>query len=94
MGSEWYYDIASLRVPYGYEYGYIKVAIVQDTVVDEIPCLKTVTEFYNERGHLFDRKTGLVLYEGASSMTLMLRRERRYPSGLTISIWIPKDTAS
>ena len=55
VGSEWYYDIASLRVPYGYEYGYIKVAIVQDTVVDEIPCLKTVTEFYNERGHLFDR---------------------------------------
>ena len=70
VGSEWYYDIPSLRVPYGYEYGYIKVAIVQDTVVDEIPCLKTVTEFYNERGHLFDRKTGLVLYEGAKAYDL------------------------
>lgn len=70
VGSEWYYDIASLRVPYGYEYGYIKVAIVQDTIVDEIPCLKTVTEFYNERGHLFDRKTGLVLYEGAKAYDL------------------------
>ncbi len=70
VGSEWYYDIASLRVPYGYEYGYIKVAIVQDTVVDETPCLKTVTEFYNERGHLFDRKTGLVLYEGAKAYDL------------------------
>ena len=70
VGSEWYYDIASLRVPYGYEYGYIKVTIVQDTVVDETPCLKTVTEFYNERGHLFDRKTGLVLYEGAKAYDL------------------------
>lgn len=70
VGSEWYYDIASLRVPYGYEYGYIKVAIVRDTIVDEIPCLKTVTEFYNERGHLFDRKTGLVLYEGAKAYDL------------------------
>lgn len=70
VGSEWYYDIASLRVPYGYEYGYIKVAIVQDTVVDETPCLKTVTEFYNERGHLFDRKTGVVLYEGAKAYDL------------------------
>ncbi len=70
VGSEWYYDIASLRVPYGYEYGYIKVAIVQDTVVDETPCLKTVTEFYNERGHLFDCKTGLVLYEGAKAYDL------------------------
>lgn len=70
VGSEWYYDIASLRVPYGYEYGYIKVAIVQDTVVDETPCLKTVTEFYNERGHLFDCKTGLVLYEGTKAYDL------------------------
>ena len=70
VGSEWYYDIPSLRVPYGYEYGYIKVAIVQDTVVDETPCLKTVTEFYNERGHLFDCKTGLVLYEGAKAYDL------------------------
>ena len=70
VGSEWYYDIPSLRVPYGYEYGYIKVAIVQDTVVDETPCLKTVTEFYNERGHLFDRKTGVVLYEGAKAYDL------------------------
>ena len=70
VGSEWYYDIASLRVPYGYEYGYIKVAIVRDTIVDGTPCLKTVTEFYNERGHLFDRKTGLVLYEGAKAYDL------------------------
>lgn len=70
VGSEWYYDYATLRVPYGYEYGCVKVAIVQDTVVDETPCLKTVTEFYNERGHLFDRKTGLVLYEGAKAYDL------------------------
>ena len=70
VGSEWYYDYATLRVPYGYEYGYVKVAIVRDTIVDEIPCLKTVTEFYNERGHLFDRKTGLVLYEGAKAYDL------------------------
>lgn len=70
VGSEWYYDIASLRVPYGYDYGYIKVAIVRDTIVDDTPCLKTVTEFYNERGHLFDRKTGLVLYEGAKAYDL------------------------
>lgn len=70
VGSEWYYDIASLRVPYGYEYGYIKVAIVRDTIVDDTPCLKTVTEFYNERGLLFDRKTGLVLYEGAKAYDL------------------------
>lgn len=70
VGSEWYYDIASLRVPYGYEYGCVKVAIVRDTIVNEIPCLKTVTEFYNERGHLFDRKTGLVLYEGAKAYDL------------------------
>ena len=46
------------------------MAIVRDTIVDEIPCLKTVTEFYNERGHLFDRKTGLVLYEGAKAYDL------------------------
>lgn len=70
VGSEWYYDYATLRVPYGYEYGCVKVAIVRDTIVDEIPCLKTVTEFYNERGHLFDRKTGLVLYEGAKAYDL------------------------
>lgn len=70
VGSEWYYDIASLRVPYGYDYGYIKVAIVRDTIVDDTPCLKTVTEFYNERGHLFDCKTGLVLYEGAKAYDL------------------------
>lgn len=70
VGSEWYYDYATLRVPYGYEYGCVKVAIVRDTIVNEIPCLKTVTEFYNERGHLFDRKTGLVLYEGAKAYDL------------------------
>ena len=70
VGSEWYYDYATLKVPYGYEYGCVKVAIVRDTIVDEIPCLKTVTEFYNERGHLFDRKTGLVLYEGAKAYDL------------------------
>ena len=70
VGSEWYYDYATLRVPYGYEYGCVKVAIVRDTIVDEIPCLKTVTEFYNEREHLFDRKTGLVLYEGAKAYDL------------------------
>ena len=70
VGAEWYYDYATLRVPYGYEYGCVKVAIVRDTIVDEIPCLKTVTEFYNERGHLFDRKTGLVLYEGAKAYDL------------------------
>lgn len=74
VGSEWYYDYASLRVPYGYEYGYIKVAIVRDTIVDGTPCLKTVTKFYNKRGHLFDRKTGLVLYEGAKAYDLCASR--------------------
>ena len=74
VGSEWYYDIASLRVPYGYEYGYVKVAIVRDTIVDGTPCLKTVTKFYNKRGHLFDRKTGLVLYEGAKAYDLCASR--------------------
>lgn len=70
VGSEWYYDLAYLSVPYGYDYGYSKVTIVKDTIVEEVSCLKTVTEFYNERGILCNREEGLVLYEGAKAYDL------------------------